>query len=162
MRTKNVPTLDWQPDQTGTVLLWASGDEPDSRLRQELRRDHFSVPPPPPPLCTRTLTHTHAYHDKWPVTCLCERGTKGSTPSPQGWQSGSLGQWPGLLSVSATLDMTVSESFHLLAGVRRNLEKKTVPVEAGEVLSNSTAAASADIPPFFSVFLYQCFTAGVQ
>lgn len=82
-----------------------------------------SLSPPPPP-CTRTLTHTHAYHDKWPVTCLCEHGTKGSTPSPQGWQSGSLGQQRGLPSGSTRWMWLSVNHFTFLAGVRGNLQRK--------------------------------------
>lgn len=96
--------------------------------------------PAPPPL-TRTFTHTHAYHDKWPVTCLCEHGTKGSTPSPQGWQSGSLGQQRRRLrSASALpLELTAGKSFHLLGGGQREPTEETQQYQLGRVRCRVTA-----------------------
>lgn len=74
----------------------------------------LSHPPPP-----NTHLHTHAYYDKYPVTCLCEHGTEGSTPSPWGWQGSGL--WDSSLDLSFT-------SSNSLAVRRKHLSRITTAV----------------------------------
>lgn len=74
----------------------------------------LSHPPPP-----NTHLHTHAYDDKYPVTCLCEHGTEGSTPSPWGWQGSGL--WDSSLDLSFT-------SSNSLAVRRKHLSRITTAV----------------------------------